>query len=88
VDALVAYIQQTFGQIERLLGYEAVPWLLLLAIMVIRPPAMGGIWHLRKTWHASRYGHLLNLTRFRMAQVKRDRAQSDATGGVIDRRLP
>jgi hypothetical protein len=88
VDALVDHIQQVFGQAERFLGYETVPWLLLLAILVIRPPALGGLLHLRKTWHASRYGHLLNLTRFRMALVKRDSAKSNAAGRAIDERLP
>lgn len=68
---------------ERFLGYEAVPWLLLLAIVVIRPPALDGLLHLRKIWHAKRYRHLLNLTRFRMALVKRDGAKSDAAGGRL-----
>lgn len=89
MDALVAPIQQAFGQVEQFLGYEAVPWLLLLAILVIRPPAMDGLWHLQKIWHASRYSHLLNLTRFRMALVKRDSAKNDnQPGRVADGRRP
>lgn len=85
---MVAHIQQAFGQVEQFLGYEAVPWLLLFALLVIRPPAMDGILHLRKIWHASRYHHLLNLTRFRMALVKRDSAKNDEAGRVVDRRRP
>lgn len=88
MDALAAHIQQAFEQAERFLGHEAVPWLLLLAILAIRPPAVGGILRLRKTWHASRYRHLLNLTRFRMALVKRDGAKSGEAGGAVGGRLP
>lgn len=85
---MVVHIQQAFGQVEQFLGFEAVPWLLLLAILVIRPPAMDGLLHLRKIWHASRYAHLLNLTRFRMALVKRDSAKNDEAGRVVDGRWP
>lgn len=83
MDALAAHIQQAFEQAERFLGYEAVPWLLLLAIVVIRPPDMGGFLHLRTIWHAKRYRHLLNLTRFRVALVKRDGAKSDTVSGRL-----
>jgi hypothetical protein len=85
---MAAYLQQVIEQVQRFLGYEAVPWLLLLGLLVIRPPALGKLLRLRKTQHAGRYRHLLHLTRFRMALVQRDSTKSghaDDTGG---RRLP
>lgn len=88
MDALAAYLQQAIEQVQRFLGYEAVPWLLLLALLVIRPPALGRLLRLRKTQHAGRYRHLLHLTRFRMALVQRDSTKSPTSDAPAGRRLP
>ncbi len=55
-----------------LLGSGAVPWLLLLAILLVRPPALSGLRVVIRASHDSRYQHLLNLTRFRTELVKRE----------------
>ena len=54
------------------LGSGAVPWLLLLAILLVRPPALSGLRAVIRSRHDSGYQHLLNLTRFRTELVKRE----------------
>jgi hypothetical protein len=55
-----------------LLGGGAIPWLLLLAILLVRPPVLSGLRAVMAASHDSRYQHLLNLTRFRTELVKRE----------------
>lgn len=71
VDALASFFDRFFEQLGWFLDYEPALWLLLFAILVVRPPAVREIRLMLRAGHTIRYRHLLNLTRFRTELVKR-----------------
>ena len=71
MDALASTIGQFFERLAWFLNYEPALWLLLLAVLIVRPPALREIRLAIRTEHTIRYRHLLNLTRFRTELVKR-----------------
>jgi hypothetical protein len=71
VDALASNFAILLERLEWFLDFEPALWLLLFAILVIRPPAVREVRLMMRAGHTIRYRHLLNLTRFRTELVKR-----------------
>lgn len=72
MDSFLAQIGNVAADLAWLLGSGAVPWLLLLVVLLVRPPALGCLRGMIRSGYDSRYQHLRNLTRFRKELVKRE----------------
>ena len=64
MDGWAAHIDSGLAALARFAGSEAMPWLLLLALLLARPPGLREILRARQAVRARHQRHLSNLTRF------------------------
>lgn len=74
-------IDRIFAGLALVLASELTPWVLLLVLLIARPPLLREIILARKAGHAQRYRHLLNMMRFRAELAKRRGAASAPRSG-------
>ena len=74
-------IDQILAGLAAALASEPAPWVLLLVMLMARPPLLRELILARRIGHAQRYRHLLNLTRFRAELAKRQDAASGQRNG-------